>query len=478
MPQLRIKSGVDTGKVFEINNDSAKLGRDPACQIQLNGNGISREHAEVYRVGEMFFIRDLGSRNGIMVNEMNVEDELLRDGDILRIASFVLVFEGTASAADGHDKHFYGGDHDSSETMVMSPKDFAKDLESSTSVHKANQKMDGLMRESEKGSLLIEKTLDLITEFMDVQEIFVFLLEPGHRLAQKAYRMTDNQGKGKASRSIVLRALKERQPIVTANAKDDFRFKGENSILLKNITSVLCCPMVALGQEMGVVYLNNGPMHKAFNKDSAEIVLSIATQLAMALKAMELRFRENNITTRSVKLVAEAVERFMPTLKGRGQRVSATTKTLGKLVGLKRHQLSNLHIASYLHHLGYMETAKGHKFDLEETQSDTKYPTATIKLLKDYNCYNEALPIIENHRFRIDGGGTPKKIHIPSWSVESQLLALSVIIDNRLNLPLTFGREPDAIGKIADQLINDGTQLVTRPIIKVFEKAWKKGLIN
>jgi HD-GYP domain-containing protein (c-di-GMP phosphodiesterase class II) len=426
----------------------------------------------------MFFIRDLGSRNGIMVNEMNIEDELLRDGDILRIASFVLVFEGTASTADGHDQHFYGGDHDPAETMVMSSKDLAQDpVGDDNSIHKANRKMAELTRETEKGSVLMEKTLDLLTEYIDVQEVFIFLLEPGHRLAQKAYRSSDNQGKGKASRSIVLRAIKEKQPIVTANAKDDFRFKGESSILLKNVTSVLCCPMIAIGQEMGVVYLNNGPMHKAFNKDSAEIVLSIATQLAMALKAMELRFRESNVSNRSVKLVAEAVERFMPTLKGRGNRVATTTQILGKLVGLKRHQLSNLHVASHLHHLGYMETSKGHEFDLDETQNDLKYPAETVKILKEYNCYNEAMPIIENHRFRLDGKGVPKKIHVPSWSVESQLLALAVMIDNKLNLPLTFGAEPEAVGKIAERIIHDGTHHVTRPIIKVFEKAWKKGLI-
>ena len=107
-----------------------------------------------------------------------------------------------------------------------------------------------------------------------------------------------------------------------------------------------------------MIYLNNGPSHKSFNKDSAEIVLSIGTQLAMGLKAMELRFREHNISTNSVNLVAETVERFMPTLKGRAERVTTSLKHPRQTFGLKRHQLSNLHAASCLHHLGYMETAK------------------------------------------------------------------------------------------------------------------------
>lgn len=474
MPQLRIKSGKDAGQIFEINHDSAKIGRDPSCQIQLNDSGISREHAEIYRVGEMFFIRDLGSRNGIMVNEMNIEDELLRDGDTLRVASYVLIFEGTASAAEGHGDHFYSGDHDPAETIVMSAKDFSSPKAENNEIHKANQQMATLMRETEKGSVLMEKTLDLIQEFIDTEEIFIFLLEPGHRLAQKAYRSTDKQSKGKASRSIVLRAIKEKQPIVTANAKDDFRFKSKSSILLKNVTSVLCCPLIAIGQEMGVIYLNNGPTHKSFNKDSAEIVLSIATQLAMALKAMELRYRENNISSHSVSLIAETVERFMPTLKGRASRVAATTQTMGKLLGLKRHQLANLHAASCLHHLGYMESKE---FDYDAIISDKDYPKHTVKMLSEHHCYSECLQIIEQHKYRLDGKGVPEKLHVPSWSVEAQLLGLAVEIDNRLNLPLTFGGEPEAVGKLAKSIIADGTTLVTRPIIKVFEKAWKKGLV-
>ena len=179
MPQLRIKSGKDAGQVFDINHDSVKLGRDPSCQIQLNDSGISREHAEIYRVGEMFFIRDLGSRNGIMVNEMNIEDELLRDGDTLRVASYVLVFEGTASAADGHGDHFYSGDHDPAETIVMSSKDFSGTQGESTEIHKANQKMASLMRETEKGSVLLEKTLDLLQEFIDMERCLSFCWSQG-----------------------------------------------------------------------------------------------------------------------------------------------------------------------------------------------------------------------------------------------------------------------------------------------------------
>ncbi|MDP7133389.1 MAG: FHA domain-containing protein, partial [Planctomycetota bacterium] len=69
------------------------LGRDPECGIQLFDNAASRNHAEVFRIGEMCFVRDLGSRNATFVNEEKIEEELLRVGDKIRIGSTVIVFE-------------------------------------------------------------------------------------------------------------------------------------------------------------------------------------------------------------------------------------------------------------------------------------------------------------------------------------------------------------------------------------------------
>ena len=47
---------------------------------------VSREHAELYRRGNIWSIRDLGSTNGTQVNGKRVRESFLSDGDILTIA--------------------------------------------------------------------------------------------------------------------------------------------------------------------------------------------------------------------------------------------------------------------------------------------------------------------------------------------------------------------------------------------------------
>ena len=67
------------------------LGRDESCDIVLVGEGVSRRHAELSRVGGDLVVNDLGSANGTYVNEEQaIGPTALRAGDVLGIGSIRL----------------------------------------------------------------------------------------------------------------------------------------------------------------------------------------------------------------------------------------------------------------------------------------------------------------------------------------------------------------------------------------------------
>ena len=99
MTILRVKSGADKGKTYEITGESTTIGREDDCAIQIPDQGISRKHSEIFRIGEMFFIRDLESRNHTFVNEKEIDEELLRIGDRIQIGTTTLVFEDRVTPA-------------------------------------------------------------------------------------------------------------------------------------------------------------------------------------------------------------------------------------------------------------------------------------------------------------------------------------------------------------------------------------------
>jgi predicted component of type VI protein secretion system len=68
------------------------FGRGAECHVRPNSDWVSRQHCLLRVTAEGAFLRDLGSRNGTLVNGTRLLDECcLQDGDQLQIGP--LVFE-------------------------------------------------------------------------------------------------------------------------------------------------------------------------------------------------------------------------------------------------------------------------------------------------------------------------------------------------------------------------------------------------
>jgi DNA-binding NtrC family response regulator len=69
------------------------LGRGADCAIRLDSPSVSRLHAEVYRQGPIYVVRDLGSTNGVYVDGQRIGHAPLRSGQVLRLGDFVAVIK-------------------------------------------------------------------------------------------------------------------------------------------------------------------------------------------------------------------------------------------------------------------------------------------------------------------------------------------------------------------------------------------------
>jgi ABC-type multidrug transport system ATPase subunit len=67
---------------------SQTLGRDESCEIVISGDGVSRRHARISRVGGRLIVEDLDSANGTWINEQRIDGPTpLCAGDVLGIGS-------------------------------------------------------------------------------------------------------------------------------------------------------------------------------------------------------------------------------------------------------------------------------------------------------------------------------------------------------------------------------------------------------
>jgi hypothetical protein len=90
-PLLIVYEGTLVGTRWPLDEERVTLGRSPDCDIVLLERQVSRYHVRVERDKEGFLLRDLGSKNGTMVNGEPVRGQpyRLRDGDEIVLAASV-----------------------------------------------------------------------------------------------------------------------------------------------------------------------------------------------------------------------------------------------------------------------------------------------------------------------------------------------------------------------------------------------------
>jgi len=95
--QLVVVQGKPEGKVIPLAGPLFKIGRGENCQLRPNSEQVSREHAEFAITAEKVIVRDLGSRNGTIVNGQTLTGPCtLKDSDLVQVGplTFAVSIQG------------------------------------------------------------------------------------------------------------------------------------------------------------------------------------------------------------------------------------------------------------------------------------------------------------------------------------------------------------------------------------------------
>jgi pSer/pThr/pTyr-binding forkhead associated (FHA) protein len=90
--KLRIVQGRPQGKSMVFPQGEYVFGRGAECHVRPNSDWVSRQHCLLRITAEGAFLRDLGSRNGTLINGARfTEERQLQHGDQVQVGP--LVFE-------------------------------------------------------------------------------------------------------------------------------------------------------------------------------------------------------------------------------------------------------------------------------------------------------------------------------------------------------------------------------------------------
>jgi len=92
LAELKIDGGPDAGHTFRVGAQPLRVGRAPDNELILRDPATSGHHARLELRGTQFFIVDLGSTNGTLVNGEPIQEKDLHQSDRITIGQNSVTF--------------------------------------------------------------------------------------------------------------------------------------------------------------------------------------------------------------------------------------------------------------------------------------------------------------------------------------------------------------------------------------------------
>jgi phosphoserine phosphatase RsbU/P len=309
MAVLRALQGLTPGRVIPLEGASVVLGRHPACDVVLESGAVSRQHARILNLDGNFYVEDLHSRNGTLLNGLPVTGrQPLSDDDQLGICDLSFVFHrGAAESITAVARRtqlaseaLMVDDERPAEGSAIMSKLSVSSVSTGTGLQvNTEAKLRALIEIGQNlGKALgvaevLPKLLDsLFAIFAQADRGFIVLRDPQtSRLVPKAvkHRRQDDTQSFRISRTIVGNVMATKEAILSADAATDARFDMAESIVDFHIRSMICAPLVASeGEALGVIQLDTIDPRNRFRKDDLELLVSVACQAAFAVENAQL----------------------------------------------------------------------------------------------------------------------------------------------------------------------------------------------
>jgi PAS domain-containing protein len=134
--------------------------------------------------------------------------------------------------------------------------------------------------------------MDTIVRLMGAERGFLMLRdergEMAIRIARNWEQESINSNEFAISRTVVQRVIDGGEAVLTTNAREDPRFGGQESIIAFNLRSILCVPLSAKSELIGVIYTDNRIRTGIFSESDRDLLLSFANQAAVAIENARL----------------------------------------------------------------------------------------------------------------------------------------------------------------------------------------------
>lgn len=288
--ELNIKTQDGTVRHLPLHEASVGVGRATTNELcYAEDFGLSRQHLLFEKVDGQWVARDLGSKNGTMVNGFRIQTATpLNTGDIVNAGHLQITFGGLdePDALSQTVMFVERADVESapSNTVVSSLQDASPTASMSNDRHaaalvKAGRELAGHRPLSE----LFQLILDLSVDAVGGSRAVLMTLEAG-LLVPKA-----NRGEGfRISKTIRDQVILDRNSLLVLDTTMDDIFKMQASIVMQRVRSFMAVPLQTNEKVIGLLYIDMPDLTREFTKEDLSLLTVMANVAAIRIEHSRL----------------------------------------------------------------------------------------------------------------------------------------------------------------------------------------------
>ncbi len=296
-------SGPTEGTTFALTEAEVSIGREPSNLICVNDHSVSRRHCLIRREGESFKLIDLESYNGTFVNAVPVGEQSLSHGDQIAvgIVRFVFLLQDLEATASDSLVELGSDELISPSTIRLAQKDalylkpaavvanlpadarIARDLN-------ALLKISTLLSTIRESAQLQRSLLETVLDTIPAERGAILLVRENSEEIIASYgrdKKSQTEQPVRISRSVVEKVLHEGTAMLCIATKSDQLLRDAESLLVAQVCSLLCVPLVIRERVAGLIYLDTSNPATALDEGHLQLLTAVGSIAAVAIENVQ-----------------------------------------------------------------------------------------------------------------------------------------------------------------------------------------------
>ncbi len=320
--ELVVRTQDGNSRSIRLEGGRLSVGRSSANELCFaEDGGLSRQHLALERDADDWVVRDLGSKNGTLVNGVRLAaPQRLKPGDRITAGHLVMEFDPAAGLAKETVVFIETGEHPtpSASTVITSLEGVMQDSGGiaprpgfdPTPHMRALIRAGRELSENRPLSEMFDVILKLGVEAVGGARGVLMTLENDHLQVRSAL------GEGfRISTAVRDKVLTEKASMLVRDTSTDEMLKERMSIVEQRVRSMMAVPLQTNDRVIGLIYVDQPHFIREFAKEDLNLLTVLANVAAIRIEHQRLAEVEQveRMHAKELEQAADIQRRLLPT---------------------------------------------------------------------------------------------------------------------------------------------------------------------